>query len=120
MRSSVESEKDALVSELECIATSLGGTVTSTGAYPAWEYKQDSRLRDIFTEVYRERYGKDMIVEAIHAGVECGLFAGQIEGLDAISFGPDMNDIHTSAESMSVASVRRTWELLLEVLRRLK
>ena len=60
------------------------------------------------------------MVQAIHAGVECGLFSGQLPGLDCVSFGPDMKDIHTPKESMDVESVRRTWDYLLEILRRLK
>lgn len=120
VRSNIGSQKDALVSSLECIANSLGGYIRNTGAYPAWEYREESKLRDIFLKVYKEKYGKDMIVETIHAGVECGLLADKMEGLDAISFGPDMCDIHTPAESLSVSSAARTWELLLGVLRELK
>ncbi len=120
VRSSVEEEKQALRKELEKVTTSLGGTVEVQGEYPAWEYRKDSPLRDLMVEVYTEQYGNAPVVQAIHAGVECGLFSGKLPGLDCVSFGPDMKDIHTPKESMDVESVRRTWNYLLEVLRRLK
>ena len=98
----------------------LGGTLENTGDYPAWEYKRDSKLRDLMVEVFEEMYGRKPVVQALHAGVECGLFSGAMPGLDCVSFGPDMKDIHTTSESMSVASVQRTWAYTLEVLKRLK
>ena len=120
VRSSVEEEKQALRKELEKVTTALGGTVEVQGEYPAWEYRKESPLRDLMVEVFTEQYGKAPVVQAIHAGVECGLFSGQLPGLDCVSFGPDMKDIHTPKESMDVESVRRTWDYLLEILRRLK
>ena len=70
-------------------------------------------------EIFEEQYGKKPAVEAIHAGLECGLFAGKIPDLDCISFGPDMKDIHTTSERMVIESVQRTWKYILEILRRL-
>ncbi len=119
VRSSVAAEKKEMITELETIARSAGGYIEVSGDYPAWEYKSDSQLRDIMTETFEEMYNKPMIVQAIHAGVECGLFAGALDGLDAVSFGPDMLDIHTPKERMDVASVSRTWEYLLKVLEKL-
>ena len=72
------------------------------------------------TEVFQEQYGRKPKIEAIHAGVECGLFAGKLPGLDCVSFGPDLTDIHTHRERMHIASVQRTWKLLCEVLKRSK
>ena len=63
---------------------------------------------------------KQKPVQAIHAGLECGLFSGKLEGLDCVSIGPDMDDIHTTKERLNVDSVRRTWDYLLEVLKQLK
>ncbi len=120
VRSSVGTEKEEVVSRLVNLMELLGGTVSCMGDYPAWEYKQDSKLRDLMTEVFEQQYGRKPEVEAIHAGVECGLFAGKLPGLDCVSFGPDMKDIHTTGECMDIASVRRTWDYLLEVLKRLK
>ncbi len=119
VRSSVESEKNELINRIKNLTAYLGGIATISGEYPAWEYKKDSRLRDIMAETFTEIYGHPPIIESIHAGVECGLFAGKIPGLDAVSFGPDMKDIHTPKESMDIESVRRTWEYLLKVLERL-
>ncbi len=120
VRSSVETEKNALVDQMTCLMEELGGSVTCSGEYPAWEYRQDSPLRDLMTEVYEEQYGKKPVIQALHAGVECGIFAGHLPGLDCVSFGPDMKDIHTPKESMDVASVKRTWDYTLEILKRLK
>lgn len=119
VRSSVESEKNELIDKMTCLAEALGGNVTTMGAYPAWEYRKDSPLRDLMLEVYKEQYNKEPIVQALHAGVECGLFAGGLPGLDAVSIGPDMTDIHTFNESMSVDSVKRVWDYILELLKRL-
>ena len=99
------------------LADALGGTLTNEGDYPAWEYRAESHLREVMCACYREQYGEDMVVETVHAGVECGLFADGIEGLDAVSFGPDLVDIHTPKERMYVASVERTWRLILSVLK---
>ena len=120
VRSSVESEKQELVSRMECLMRSLGGNVTHSGDYPAWEYQKESRLRSLMAAVFEEQYGHQPVIQAIHAGVECGLFAGKMPGLDCVSFGPDMKDIHTPRETMDVASAARTWDYLLEVLRRLR
>ena len=120
VRSSIGSEKEELVQRIRCLMEALGGSVTCTGAYPAWEFRQDSPLRELMIRIYEEQYGEKPVVEALHAGVECGLFAGKLPGLDCVSFGPDMDDIHTPKESMNVDSVRRTWQYVLEILRRLK
>lgn len=120
VRSSVESEKNALVEQICCLTEALGGTLKTSGTYPAWEYRQDSPLRDLMVSVFREQYGKDPVIQALHAGVECGLFAGKLPGLDCVSFGPDMKDIHTPKESLDVASVLRTWNYTLEILKRLR
>lgn len=120
VRSSVSSEKQALTRKLRALCIYLGGTLELSGDYPAWEYRKDSPLRQLMVEVFTEQYGHPPVVQAIHAGVECGLFCGKLEGLDCISFGPDILDIHTTSERLSVASVQRTWNFLLEVLRRSK
>ena len=105
---------------IEGLLRQLGGQAFREGDYPGWEYRADSPLRDLFVQVYREQYGKDPKVEAIHAGVECGMFAAKLPGLDCISLGPTLTEIHTYRETMHIASVQRTWNLLLEVLKRMK
>ena len=97
----------------------FGGTYSCAGAYPAWEYKKESRLRDVMVPVYTEMFGKEPKVEAIHAGLECGLFSEKLPGLDCVSIGPQMHDIHTSRERLEIASTERTWKFLLEVLKNL-
>ena len=120
VRSSVATQKEMLVARLRCLMVQLGGSVDVSGDYPAWEYRKDSPLRERMIDVFREQYGHDPKVEAIHAGVECGLFAGKLPGLDCVSFGPDLTEIHTCRERMHIASVQRVWRYTLEVLRRCK
>lgn len=119
VRSSVESEKAALTKELRLLCERLGGTYTENGAYPAWEYKADSKLREIMVSAYQDLYGEAPKLDVIHAGVECGLFMDKIKGLDCVSYGPQMYDIHTPKERLEVDSVQRTWEYTLEILKRL-
>ena len=116
VRSGVDAEKDKLCQRLEEIAESFGCGISFKSKYPAWEYKEDSVLRDKMAEIYREMYGKDMTVTAIHAGLECGLFCGKINGLDCVSLGPDMIGIHTPQERLSISSSERVWNYLLKVL----
>lgn len=120
VRSSVASQKDMLHDRLRCLTEALGGTVDISGDYPAWEYRPDSALRERMTEVFREQYGHEPRIEAIHAGVECGLLCGKLPDLDCVSIGPDLKEIHTPREQMSISSVQRVWAFLLEVLKRSK
>ena len=119
VRSSVNQEKRELLYKLQELAEFHGGSYTEVGDYPAWEYKKDSRLREIMVETFRDMFGKAPEVVAIHAGLECGLLSEKLPGLDCVSIGPDMEDIHTSRERLNIASTRRTWEFLLEVLKKL-
>lgn len=118
VRSSLATEKAMVCNRIECLSSLLGGYVTYAGDYPAWEYRKDSALRELVADVYEKQSGKKAVVEAIHAGLECGVFAGKLDDLDCVSLGPDLYEIHTPRERMSVASVARTWELVCEVLRR--
>jgi len=119
VRSSVNQEKRELLARLADIAKLFEGSYTEMGDYPAWEYKKDSKLRDTMVKVYREMFGKEPVVEAVHAGLECGLLSEKLPGLDCVSLGPQMYDIHTSRERMEIASTQRTWNFLLEVLKQL-
>ena len=119
VRSSVNTEKDDLLKRLEELAVFYDGSTTEMGHYPAWEYKKDSNLRETIVKTFSRMYGKDPEVIAIHAGLECGLLSEKLPGLDCVSFGPDMRDIHTSRERMNIASTKRIWEFLLEVLKEL-
>ena len=119
VRSSVAAEKEELIGALQALAERNGGSFDRRGDYPAWEFRKDSPLRKTMVQVFRELSGGDPKVEAIHAGLECGLFSGKMEGLDAVSIGPDMRDIHSPREKLSVSSVGRTWAYLTAVLARL-
>lgn len=120
IRSSVRSLKNELYNRLVVTAKLNGGSVASEGGYPEWSYNPDSKIRVIFEEIYEKMYGKKPHITAIHAGLECGLFAEKFGELDAISFGPNLYDVHTPNEHMSIASVKRMWEYLLEVLKNVK
>jgi len=120
VRSSVSTEKALLCNRIECLSKVFGGFTTYSGDYPGWAYKPDSKLRDLVAQVYEEQTGKKAVIEAIHAGLECGIFAGKLPGLDCVSIGPDMEHIHSPAERLNVASTQRTWNLICEVLRRIK
>ena len=117
IRSSSGSEKNEVFSRVEAIVAACGGNSAKRGEYPAWEYKSDSKLREISLRAYRRTYGGEARVEGIHAGLECGVFAEKIEGLDAISFGPDLRDIHSVRERLNVRSTERMYKLVCEILR---
>ena len=119
LRSSVNAEKEELLANLEKLIELHGGSCTTMGDYPAWEYKKDSRLRDTMVKIYADMFGKEPEVVAIHAGLECGLLSEKLPGLDCVSIGPEMHDIHTSREKLGIASTERTWKFLLEVLKNL-
>ena len=118
VRSSINSAKQALSEKLCYLIEFLGGSYEVSGDYPGWEYQKNSPLRQMMIEVYKELYQKEPMVQAIHAGLECGIFSSKIEDLDCISFGPDIYAVHTYEEKLSISSVARVWTYLLEVLKR--
>lgn len=120
VRSASEHEKQFLIDKMDALAVLLGGITEISGPYPGWEYRADSRLRDVLVDTYRELYGNDPVVEGIHAGLECGLFASKMGDIDAVSLGPQMEGIHTVNEVLSISSVQRTWELVTKALAALK
>lgn len=120
VRSSVTSRKYEVADQLTFITEFLGGQVNISGDYPAWEYKADSRMRDLMVNTYRDLFQEEPKIQAIHAGLECGIFSGKLEGLDCISFGPANFDIHTPKERLSIASTEKVWRLILEFLKRSK
>lgn len=118
IRSSVSSRKENLMERLAYLVEFLGGNVEFNGNYPAWEYKKDSAVRDLVVDVYEKLYGRKPRIEAIHAGLECGILSEKIENLDCVSFGPDNFDIHTPKERLSISSTERVWKFILEFLKR--
>lgn len=119
VRSSKNGKKNELIRKIVNIAKKFGATCTEHGEYPAWEFKKHSHLCDVMREEYERMYGKSPKITTIHAGLECGIFAGKLEGLDCISIGPDNFDIHTTEERLCLSSAARVWIFLLEVLKKL-
>lgn len=116
VRSSNAAAKEALINQLKSLAALCDATVGIRGDYPGWDYDPDSPLREKMVTIYEEMYGVKPQIEAIHAGLECGIFQSKILGLDCVSIGPDMQDIHTTRETLSIPSVQRVWKFLLKVL----
>ena len=119
LRSMVNTEREALFARVKTLMERCGAAVKKDSEYPAWEYREDSPLRETVCRCYRKQTGKDMKVIALHAGLECGLLSEKLPGLDCVSLGPDMKDIHTPRERISVSSVERTGQLLKEILKEL-
>lgn len=117
VRSSVVKEKIELCEKIEKMATEIGGTVERTGDYPGWAYRKDSPLRDRMVDIYKRMYGEEPVVLSIHAGLECGIWEQKLGSIDCVSFGPNMKDIHTTGERLSISSTQRVWEYLKEVLK---
>ena len=120
VRSSVSPAKYDVMRKIIHLTEFLGGEASCTGDYPAWEFREDSPLRDLFVKVYKDLFGKDPVVAAVHAGLECGLFYGKMPGLDCISIGPDIIDIHTANEHLDIASTERSYQLIVSVLEQMK
>ena len=116
LRSSISQEKDALRRELCELIQKHGGSFELAGEYPAWEYKEKSDLREHMKKIYQKQYGKAPKVLSIHAGLECGILAAKKPGLDCVACGPDILDIHTTRERLSISSVERVWKFIVEVL----
>ena len=119
IRSSKNAEKLKLRDMIAMISKEYGATLFEQGEYPAWEYKKDSSLREGMVRIYEEKYGHSPEVVIIHAGLECGIFSKKIDGLDCVSIGPDMLDIHTTEERLSIPSAIRVYDYLITVLEEL-
>lgn len=120
VRSSIFSLKEEIVQRNRALTEVLEGTFTTNAGYPEWPYKTDSKIRNICKEVFKRLYNKEADVVAIHAGLECGILKEKLGDLDMISFGPDILDIHTPDEHLSISSAHRCYEYLLEVLKEIK
>ena len=120
VRSSVSTRKEELKDKLEYLAEFLGGEISVSGDYPAWEYRAKSDIREGISVVYEELFHEEPVFEAIHAGLECGILSGKIADLDCVSFGPNNFDIHTPKERLSISSTEKVWKLIVEFLKRSK
>ena len=121
IRSSVNSLKRNIFTKVETISKIVGATVSKESDYPEWAYNPDSKIRNTFVEVFEKINGHKPEITAIHAGLECGLLGEKFDGkMDMISFGPNLYDVHTPDEHMSISSVQRMWDYLVEVLKNIK
>ncbi|MDY0243748.1 MAG: aminoacyl-histidine dipeptidase [Sphaerochaeta sp.] len=106
-RSSVLSARDDIARRFASVFTLAGAKTTFVGAYPAWTPNPDSALTGFCEKAYEEYTGKKPEITAIHAGLECGIINSRIPGMDSVSFGPDMFDVHSTKERISIPSVER-------------
>lgn len=120
LRSNKSSALTFLEDRMTAFAEYNGCKAQISCRYEPWEFKKDSGLRKLYSEAFCERFGREIKVSAIHAGLECAVFAGEIEGLDCISVGPDMFDVHTVNERLSISSAAEIFELLCDVLKKCK
>ena len=118
-RSSITSLQEDVKERIRTLADAFGFDAVFENEYPGWSYTEHSHVREVFQESYRELFGKELRIESIHAGLECGLFAEALPGLDAIAVGPTLSDVHTPDEHLELASFERFYELLVDALRRL-
>lgn len=117
IRSSVTSEKEALSTKIKYLTETIGGKYIEEGDYPAWEYVENSKLRDIAIKCYKDVYNDTPNIKGIHAGLETGVFYNNIKGLDIISIGPEILDIHTPKERLNIPSVGRVYSWIIEILK---
>lgn len=116
LRSNKKSAHIALEDKLKGFFKALPCTIEASGHYPPWEFKENSELQELYKEVFAEKLGYEPEIAAIHAGLECGTFYSAIDGLDCISIGPDLFDVHTVNEKMSIASTERIFKILISLL----
>lgn len=118
-RSNVEEQREYLKLLLKKMVKRIGAEISFGPETQIWGFRKCSKLRDIITEVYEEKTGERAFVNVIHAGVECGIFAKKMPGLDCVSFGPEIRDIHTFNERLNIDSAERYFEVVKETLERL-
>lgn len=116
IRSSLESSTEEIASIVEIASKRTNAKFEKVNWYPAWEYDKNSKIKDIALSVYKKVTGKDAKIEAIHAGLECGILKRVLPEVDMISLGPNLYDVHTPSEHLSISSVDRTWKFLKELI----
>lgn len=119
IRSGINEKKAQLARRLADIAAQAGGSSAESGNYPAWEYRPGTALESVAAQVFRGQYGKEPVIQTIHAGLECGILAAKAPQLQCISIGPDLFDIHTPRERLSISSAKRVWDFLCALLKAL-
>lgn len=120
IRSSVGSLKEELIARDKLIAKLCDASHSVTADYPEWQFKVESDIRDVMRETYKDMTASELKIDAIHAGLECGLLIEKVGDIDMISIGPNMHDVHTPMERVSISSTERVYNFLVEVLKRVK
>jgi dipeptidase D len=120
LRSNKKTGLEFLSEKMKSFFEIFGIKTNVSGAYPPWEFNSNSKLQTMYTSAFKEKFGYEPKIEAIHAGLECGVFSDAIDGIDCISIGPQMYDIHTVNERLSISSVEKIYDLLLKVLSEFK
>lgn len=120
IRSSVGTLKQEILDRKKVLSNFIGGNLIQEAEYPEWQYEKDSYIREVFIKSYKEKFKENPKIEAIHAGLECGIFKEKLGDIDMISFGPNMYDVHTPDEALSISSTKNMWEFLKLVLSKIK
>ena len=115
-RSSLEAQLDMAVREMNMLSALVGADCRHYARYPGWEYPPVSPLRELYLDAYEKRFGKRLEVCVIHAGLECGILSSKMPGIDAISVGPTMFDIHSPDEHLDLESVLNVWQVVCDII----
>jgi dipeptidase D len=118
-RSAVTSSLDTVKQQIRVIAHLVGAQVEEPQGYPGWKPNMDSEVLKVSKEVFKKLHGEYPEIKAIHAGLECGLFGEKLPGVDMLSIGPDMRNVHSPAEELDIPSIPKTYDLLKEILKAL-
>ncbi len=120
LRSNKQSSLSFLEEKLSAFFKNQNLDYETYGHYPPWEYREISPLRELYCDTYYQMFNSYATIEAIHAGLECGVFAGEIKDFDCISIGPTMHDVHTTREKLSISSTESTFNLIIKMLEKIK
>ena len=120
IRSSLPSRKEEIVNKLRTISKVMGIECEVGSYYPAWVYEPESKIREVAVKTYKDMYGVEPKIEAIHAGLECGFISEKLPGVDMIAFGPNVYGIHSPEEKASISSMKRVYEYLVQLLKNIK
>lgn len=116
IRSSSDEEKEDVVNNIKASASKINAIVKEVNPYSGWEFKKDSKLRERMSKIYKDMFNKDLIINTIHAGLECGMFVSKKPTLDCVSIGPNVYDVHTPNERLDIESTNRTYEYIINIL----
>ena len=119
VRSSNDTERDEVVNMIRENANSINASLELKNPYSGWKYNENSPLRKVFDEIYKEMFDEDLVINVVHAGLECGIFISKKKDLDCVSIGPTILGAHTPDEKVEIDSVKRTFNYLVKVLENL-